>query len=199
MDIKHVVNATAVLTLGKDMVFRDYVQGAFRMRGIANGQKIHLFIIPEVQELIKRQVQRCQAQLDAPDEDHTLDDVVAWLVINSMRTEQMQWSMLCIQNVANIYRKNAFRLLHTPWAKDQADDDAQTPSKPAFSLANCIVNSPRLYWLTFSSQIARCRLTGWFQGSSEQLAQGIAISPAPAEYNEALEQYAELVPHVLRI
>jgi hypothetical protein len=26
MDIKHVVNATAVLTLGKDMVFRDYVQ-----------------------------------------------------------------------------------------------------------------------------------------------------------------------------
>jgi hypothetical protein len=28
MDIKHVVNATAVLTLGKDMVFRDYVQGS---------------------------------------------------------------------------------------------------------------------------------------------------------------------------
>lgn len=26
MDIKHVVNATAVITLGKDMVFRDYVQ-----------------------------------------------------------------------------------------------------------------------------------------------------------------------------
>merc|ERR1712187_643466 len=34
MDIKHVYNATAVLTLGKDMVFRDYAQGAFRMRGI---------------------------------------------------------------------------------------------------------------------------------------------------------------------
>ena len=28
MDTKHVVNATAVLTLGKDMVFRDYVQGS---------------------------------------------------------------------------------------------------------------------------------------------------------------------------
>ena len=26
MDIKHVVNAMAVITLGKDMVFRDYVQ-----------------------------------------------------------------------------------------------------------------------------------------------------------------------------
>jgi hypothetical protein len=27
MDIKHIVNAVAVITLGKDMVFRDYVQG----------------------------------------------------------------------------------------------------------------------------------------------------------------------------
>ena len=27
MDIKHVVNATAAITLGKDMTFRDYVQG----------------------------------------------------------------------------------------------------------------------------------------------------------------------------
>lgn len=26
MDIKHIVNAVAVITLGKDMVFRDYVQ-----------------------------------------------------------------------------------------------------------------------------------------------------------------------------
>ena len=28
MDIKQVLNATAVCTLGKDMVFRDYAQGA---------------------------------------------------------------------------------------------------------------------------------------------------------------------------
>ena len=48
MDIKHVVNAVAVITLGKDMVFRDYVQGAYRMRGIGQGQRIHVFVIPEV-------------------------------------------------------------------------------------------------------------------------------------------------------
>ncbi len=47
MDIKHVVNATAVITLGKDMVFRDYVQGAFRMRGIGAGQRITVRIIPD--------------------------------------------------------------------------------------------------------------------------------------------------------
>jgi hypothetical protein len=56
MDIKHVVNATAVITLGKDMVFRDYVQGAYRMRGIGAGQKIHIYIIPEVQKLIEREL-----------------------------------------------------------------------------------------------------------------------------------------------
>jgi hypothetical protein len=55
MDIKHVVNATAVLTLGKDMVFRDYVQGAYRMRGIGTGQRIHVMIIPEVAELMQRE------------------------------------------------------------------------------------------------------------------------------------------------
>ena len=100
MDIKHVVNATAVLTLGKDMVFRDYVQGAFRMRQIAVGQKIKLFVIPEVQQLMDRQIKHNATQLASPDGDHMLEDVVAWLVINSMRTEQMQWSMLCIQNVS---------------------------------------------------------------------------------------------------
>ena len=48
MDIKQTPNAHAVVTVGKDMTFRDYAQGAFRMRGIGAGQKIHLCIIPEV-------------------------------------------------------------------------------------------------------------------------------------------------------
>lgn len=56
MDIKHVLNAKAVLTLGKDMTFRDYSQGAFRMRGIGVGQTIHLYIIPEVERLMVREL-----------------------------------------------------------------------------------------------------------------------------------------------
>lgn len=56
MDIKHVLNAKAVLTLGKDMTFRDYSQGAFRMRGIGVGQTIHLYIIPEVERLMAREL-----------------------------------------------------------------------------------------------------------------------------------------------
>lgn len=114
MDIKHVVNATAVITLGKDMVFRDYVQGAYRMRGIGVGQRIHVYVIPEVRELIERELTQAliKGPVSAPD-DIVLEKVVAWLVVNSLRSEQTQWTMLCIQNIGNLYRKNAFKcLLH---------------------------------------------------------------------------------------
>ena len=119
MDIKHVVNATAVITLGKDMVFRDYVQGAYRMRGIGAGQKIHVCIIPEVAELMKRELKDASAissdlaeAISVNSGDHVLEDIVAWLTINSLRSEQVQWTMLCLQNIGNLYRKNAFRSLH---------------------------------------------------------------------------------------
>ena len=48
MDIKQGPTAHAIVTVGKDMTFRDYAQGAFRMRGIGAGQTIKLFLIPEV-------------------------------------------------------------------------------------------------------------------------------------------------------
>jgi hypothetical protein len=56
MDIPQTLNAMAAVTLGKDMTFRDYAQGTFRMRGIGQGQTIRLFVIPEVVELLRQQV-----------------------------------------------------------------------------------------------------------------------------------------------
>lgn len=32
MDIKQALNAVALLTISKDMTYRDYAQGAYRMR-----------------------------------------------------------------------------------------------------------------------------------------------------------------------
>jgi hypothetical protein len=61
MDIRHVPDAKAALTLGKDMTFRDYAQGAYRMRGLESGQSIVLWIIPEVAQLIKDEVNRGRA------------------------------------------------------------------------------------------------------------------------------------------
>lgn len=51
MDIKQGLSAVAAVTLGKDMTFRDYAQGAFRMRGIGKGQKV---------QVTATEVQRCR-------------------------------------------------------------------------------------------------------------------------------------------
>ena len=110
MDISHSLDATAVLTLGKDMNFRDYVQGAFRMRGIGQGQKVSIYIIPEVCQLIERELKAAGGGgATATTTENMLEHVTAWLVISSMRSERVQNNQLMVQNVANMYRKTAFR------------------------------------------------------------------------------------------
>jgi hypothetical protein len=37
-----------------------------------------------------------------------LQDVISWLVINSMRVDGVQFNLLCEQSVSNIWRKRAF-------------------------------------------------------------------------------------------
>jgi hypothetical protein len=105
MDIKHSLDATAVVTLGKDMNFRDYVQGSFRMRQIGVGQKCEIYIIPEVAQLIEREL--TSAGMVRTD-DNMLEQVTAWLVISSMRSERVQSNQLLVQNLANVWRKKAF-------------------------------------------------------------------------------------------
>ena len=56
MDIKQHYTARAMLTLGKDMTFRDYSQGAYRMRGIGQGQTLEVLLIPEMVNLIESEV-----------------------------------------------------------------------------------------------------------------------------------------------
>jgi hypothetical protein len=111
MDIQQTLTARAALTLGKDMVFRELAQGAYRMRGI--GQGVTMFVIPEVQQLIKRQLSKVQGYNPSGivSEVQTLKDISAWLVINSMKTERVQYNQLCGQNLANIWRQNAFEML----------------------------------------------------------------------------------------
>ena len=118
MDIKQTVDACAALTLGKDMVFRDYAQGAFRMRGIGKGQTIRLICVPEIMERIATQVaigrgvDPGNGQL-LLDEAQFLKDVVSWLNINSMRVDSVQFNLLSEQSVGNIWRKRAFANLRS--------------------------------------------------------------------------------------
>lgn len=106
MDIKQALNAQAVITLGKDMTFRDYAQGAFRMRGIGVGQTLRVFMIPEVKKTIISQLATAAgaspaerlkimaADAQTMPQTVTLTDICTWLVINSMKTEKTQFHML---------------------------------------------------------------------------------------------------------
>jgi hypothetical protein len=143
MDIHQCIYARAALTLGKDMTFRDYAQGAFRMRGIGKGQTIELFIIPEVKRLIEEQMIHCRPQIKDSFAPKSLDssingtdllsipntpnhssstfmssngnqllvDVSAWLTVNGMKSENMQFRMLCQQSIDNVTRKRAYQTL----------------------------------------------------------------------------------------
>ena len=103
MDIKQGPIAHAVVTVGKDMTFRDYAQGAYRMRGIGIGQTIEVYLIPEV-------VNRIREDLVSPAGDY-LVDVPAWLLLNSMRMEGLQFVQLSLQELHNIWRKRALNSL----------------------------------------------------------------------------------------
>ena len=115
-DLPHLstFNARAVQTLGKDMVWRDFVQGAWRMRRLQRGHTIHILVIPEVRDLILRELAgtACVKLLDAGiGTADSLKAIVAWLVTNSVRSEHIQAQQLLVQNVSNVWRKNAFRVL----------------------------------------------------------------------------------------
>lgn len=56
-----------------------------------------------------------QANSHANSEKHILkqflQDVISWLVINSMRVDGVQFNLLCEQSVSNIWRKRSFTTL----------------------------------------------------------------------------------------
>eukprot|EP01006_Ploeotia_vitrea_P035367 TRINITY_DN65862_c6_g2_i1.p1 TRINITY_DN65862_c6_g2~~TRINITY_DN65862_c6_g2_i1.p1 ORF type:complete len:1048 (-),score=628.07 TRINITY_DN65862_c6_g2_i1:58-3024(-) len=130
MDIKQALNASAVLTLGKDMTFRDYSQGAYRMRGIGKGQTIHLYIIPEVLKLIQKEAKVMRDTAPDPKalSDNIQSHVAAWLTVNSMRSEKLQFMQLCVQNMANVWRKRAFWSLFDESVAAVARGEGESPS-----------------------------------------------------------------------
>ncbi|KAG5189405.1 hypothetical protein JKP88DRAFT_301998, partial [Tribonema minus] len=123
MDIKQALSCTAAVTLGKDMTFRDYAQGSFRMRGIGKGQRVQVFIIPEVHQLMTDEVAAglgttpaaraaTLSSLPLAERHHQLlCDVCAWLTINSMKSEKVQWNLLMEQQAQNVWRKRAYQAL----------------------------------------------------------------------------------------
>ena len=123
MDIKQAAASQAAITLGKDMCLRDYAQGAWRMRGLGKGQTLKVIVIPEVARLISHEVAKGGGQITSTRdaelatmsaeavEKRKLRDITAWLVVNSMRSENIQAGLLAEQRAANIWRKHSYRKL----------------------------------------------------------------------------------------
>ena len=112
MDIKHNQGARAALTLGKDMTWRDYAQGAYRMRGIGKGQKIELLVTPEVKRLVIADMYKMGPRLPEAADPRPVKGVeygelpptysicvAAWLQLQQMRSEKMQFKMLQFQSM----------------------------------------------------------------------------------------------------
>merc|ERR1711865_321395 len=112
MDIKQALDATAVVTLGKDMTLRDYSQGCWRMRGLGKGQRIKMMVVKEVAELIRKSSLKMKVDEEKMTElRRPLVESVAWLITNSMRSEMMQYLQLQTQMITNLWRKSAFQTL----------------------------------------------------------------------------------------
>ena len=81
------------------------------MRGLGKGQTIQLVIIPEITKLITRSLNVSDPQQQQPVNSTptpSLASITAWLHINSMRSETMQFNLLCEQNCKNVWRKSSF-------------------------------------------------------------------------------------------
>ena len=137
MDIKQAETASAVVTIGKDMTWRDYAQGAFRMRGVGRGQRVHLYLIEEIVKMITTDLRR---PLSVP---HV--DVAAWLMLNSIKQQAVQSVHLTLQEMHNIWRKHALgHLLSAP------------PTPPSRRLLRFVLPSP---WQQQASEALRLFLT----------------------------------------
>jgi hypothetical protein len=52
IDVRQGPGVVAAITLGKDMTWRDFTQGAWRMRGLEIGQRVEVLVTPEVARLV---------------------------------------------------------------------------------------------------------------------------------------------------
>ena len=108
MDIRHRTSAAALITVSKDMVYRDLAQGAYRMRGIGDGQTVELLLGPGVQRMVEEELTELYV---AEGKQYTPTLVVAWLLLRTFRTEETQYRQLSAQNVESVCRRSALEAL----------------------------------------------------------------------------------------
>ena len=79
----------------------------------------HLYQPPEIEDRMRTQVAigagTTVMAVTTNDHKQFLRDVLSWLVVNSMRVDGIQFSLLCEQSVSNIWRKRSFNMLRSDY------------------------------------------------------------------------------------
>lgn len=184
-DLKQAASASAVITLGKDMTFRDYAQGAYRMRGIGNGQRLCVYLIPEVRTRMQKMLNLTPSAASRDREGaelhqmnfstgELLRDLPAWLLLNSMKMDDMQFMKLSVQEMANVWRKVGYQRF--------LDDSMEALRHPEIYTAGRRMNM-------FSEP--RLPIEGGAVGTASAL-------PTLKELKDALEGFREAVGYPVR-
>eukprot|EP00931_Biecheleriopsis_adriatica_P057927 TRINITY_DN3440_c1_g1_i1.p1 TRINITY_DN3440_c1_g1~~TRINITY_DN3440_c1_g1_i1.p1 ORF type:complete len:2068 (-),score=475.91 TRINITY_DN3440_c1_g1_i1:13-5871(-) len=153
IDIRHSPWACAALTLGKDSTFRDFAQGAYRMRGIGCGQRLQVLLTPEVSARINEEVVipamvgdrgafgSSSVAASAPPrppgssprgvqapEASLLDKVCAWLLVRQAASEHTQHHLLRRQAIQYEGRRCAYDSLVSNMgsSKDEEKQDRRS-------------------------------------------------------------------------
>ena len=100
VDIKHAINACAVVTLGKDMTSRDYFQGCWRMRGIGKGQTVAVVLFPDMLARMHRDLHGFSAS--------AIDDILEWLVLRDVHSQLQQHRQTRAQDIAHLWKRHIF-------------------------------------------------------------------------------------------
>ena len=113
VDLKLAPTARGALTVGKDNTFRDYAQGAYRLRNIGpSGQTVRLLMIPEVAAKVRGDLRAVPGLFqEAAGRPLWPLNVTAWLLLNSMRSEGLQAMQLSLQEMHGVWRKGALARL----------------------------------------------------------------------------------------
>ncbi|ORM40231.1 uncharacterized protein BXIN_1598 [Babesia sp. Xinjiang] len=98
-DIRQCATAMAMITVGPNMTYRDYSQGAWRMRQVGRGQTLHLVVPRELDAVIHMDQGKAQLKIV---------QCLQWLVVKGLLEDVGLKTVLEEQQRGNAVRKQAF-------------------------------------------------------------------------------------------
>lgn len=106
-DIKQKRQAVGLVTIGRNMLLRDLLQSAWRLRGLDKSQRVVFIVSEEVRSII------CQELMKANDARITFEDILLFTIKNQAKRQSTDNFKAFLQQLWDIPQQSAFtQLLH---------------------------------------------------------------------------------------